>query len=299
MASLPKTLDDTYERILCNIDKEYAQDALKVLQWLAFSKKPLKLREVAEATAISLDDTPRFDPEDRLRHPTDVLAICSSLVHVDHSLDCGSNVASSIPNSGPTSDAYSIHNLTENSSSDSEQYEPSTAPTEDSILNGEIRLAHFSVKEYLVSERIKRNQAAFYSMPEAPTHAVLARSCLTYLLHFEQPLSDPMIAEYMNQYPLLRYCIEEWDLHVIYAQPMVLGRPDYALKEAFLCEASSFSNFFRVRELLEHPPPDGSEVNNTLSSHMLKLNPSGSEQEIAFMLTLHRLLAVPSGVVQS
>lgn len=41
LQSLPRTLDDTYLRILLGIDQEYVRDAISVLQWLAFSARPV------------------------------------------------------------------------------------------------------------------------------------------------------------------------------------------------------------------------------------------------------------------
>src|SRR5271168_577144 len=75
MADLPDTLDGTYDRILCAIDKEYSQDALKILQWLVYSARPLQIDEVVDAIAVYGDDDPRFDLESRLPDPQDILTI--------------------------------------------------------------------------------------------------------------------------------------------------------------------------------------------------------------------------------
>lgn len=82
LGALPTTLDATYDRILTNIDEEYVDDAIRVLQWLAFSARPMTVDEVAETLSICLDDDPRFDPDRRLKDPSDILVICSSLVTV-------------------------------------------------------------------------------------------------------------------------------------------------------------------------------------------------------------------------
>lgn len=68
-----------YDRILLNIDEECRDDALKVLQWLAFSARPLTFGEVAEALAIDLDDG-GYDPDRRPFDPQSILTICSSLI---------------------------------------------------------------------------------------------------------------------------------------------------------------------------------------------------------------------------
>ncbi|KAM0802159.1 ankyrin repeat-containing domain protein, partial [Usnea florida] len=128
LASLPRTLDDTYARILCTIDENYSDynmQILKLLQWLTFSARPLRLEEFVETFAIDTNKTPRFDPERRLPEPRDVLTLCSSLItlsgHDDDDSDGESDTGSSF--------AY-------------------------------VRLAHFSVKEYLVSDRIRGGAAS-------------------------------------------------------------------------------------------------------------------------------------------
>jgi hypothetical protein len=102
-------LDATYDHILQNIDEEYIQDALQILQWLAYSARPLRIEELVEVIAVDIEGNPRFDPERRLPEPRDILTICSSLVTTMKATE------------GP--------------------YDKTTAE--------QVRLAHFSVKEYL------------------------------------------------------------------------------------------------------------------------------------------------------
>src|SRR5271170_3319178 len=116
MADLPNTLDGTYDRILCAIDKEYSQDALKILQWLVYSRRPLRIEEVVDIIAVDINDDPKFDLDRRLPDPRDILTICSSLI---------------------TTAVETINNSSRN------------------ITEEYVRLAHFSVKEYLVSKQIQ------------------------------------------------------------------------------------------------------------------------------------------------
>ena len=44
--SLPKTMDETYDRILSNIEEEYKEEAFRVLQWLVFSVCPVTVEEL-------------------------------------------------------------------------------------------------------------------------------------------------------------------------------------------------------------------------------------------------------------
>lgn len=295
LASLPKTLDDTYERILCAIDEAHAEDALKILQWLAFSTRPLELQELAEATAITLEDIPKFDPEDRLRHPTDILAICSSLVSISprsaetsipsfslgrstllspqpeltstyedasYSTSSQSDGASRLSINAttdqnstlPSSVSESISGGDESACTASRrerapinelQRVPPTLVTEDDCHHYEVRLAHDSVKEYLVSGRIKSARAAFYGIDEASTHNFLARSCLAYLMHFKQPFSDAEFEfEYLSEYPLLRYSAQQWESHVARSGDLISDiRTTSVLKGFFLTQNYCFANW--------------------------------------------------------
>src|SRR4051812_10878037 len=80
LASLPETLDETYDRILCSIHELYSQYALQIQQWLAFSARPLRIEEIAEVTAVDTGGDSRFEAKNRLKEPRDILIICSSLV---------------------------------------------------------------------------------------------------------------------------------------------------------------------------------------------------------------------------
>ena len=67
LTTLPKTLDETYERTLQNLDSAgQLDDAIKVLQWLCFSHRPLGLLEIREVLAIQNGEDGAFFPEERL-----------------------------------------------------------------------------------------------------------------------------------------------------------------------------------------------------------------------------------------
>lgn len=80
LKALPKDLDAIYARILNSIEEDYRAEAFSVLQWLAFSARPMRLDEIAEATSMAGADHPVFKPENQLSEPIDVLTICTSLV---------------------------------------------------------------------------------------------------------------------------------------------------------------------------------------------------------------------------
>ncbi len=82
LKTLPETLDETYVRILYSIDDMYRAGALRILQVLSHSVRPLTIEEVAETLAIDFCGSPKFDPDLRLREPRALLDICASLITV-------------------------------------------------------------------------------------------------------------------------------------------------------------------------------------------------------------------------
>ncbi|KAL9133097.1 MAG: hypothetical protein Q9175_005728 [Cornicularia normoerica] len=208
LAALPSTLNDTYARILCNIDPDYQQNALHLLQWLTFSVRPLHLEEIAEVVAVDINDTPQFDPERRLPDPRDVLEICSSLITVTPWWP---------------SDAKS-----------ETRYSGSSASS--------VSLAHFSVKEYLTSDIIRHGQVAKYRLQEIDCHETLAKDCLAYLFHFDG-ISAPR-SQVFVKYPLARYVVENWTQHARVAEK----RDNTLCRGFFLTKGEAFNNWIRLRD---------------------------------------------------
>jgi ankyrin repeat protein len=172
LATLPPTLDKTYDRILCSIAEEDAVYATRVLLWLAFSDRPLTVEEVAEVVAIDVARDPAFDREEVLEEPLEALDICSSLVTT----------------------------VTDNGDGRLQ------TPRQIAVL------AHYSVKEYLVSDRIQRGQAARYSIQAALCHSMIAKACLGYLGQFQEP--ESLSEDTLVECKLARYSAEFWVSHV-------------------------------------------------------------------------------------
>ncbi|KAA6408778.1 MAG: hypothetical protein FRX48_07121 [Lasallia pustulata] len=89
LTSLPKGLDDTYERILQQIiskTPEKVEEVKTILQWLVESVAPMTLHELAEAISIEPNDT-ELDPDGIATDPEDLVAMCRSLVVLDRSID--------------------------------------------------------------------------------------------------------------------------------------------------------------------------------------------------------------------
>ncbi|KAJ5095220.1 Pfs NACHT and Ankyrin domain protein [Penicillium argentinense] len=83
LVSLPPNLDETYRHMIASIPTELKNDAIRLLQFLVHSKRPLKLAEAKEIIATQIKNEPRgFDIKRRLFHETNVLDYCPSLVTV-------------------------------------------------------------------------------------------------------------------------------------------------------------------------------------------------------------------------
>lgn len=179
LQGLPPTLDETYERILCAIEEVHSERALRILHWLAFSSRPLSLEEVAEVVAIDPSRRPMFDKDEVLEDPLDALNICSSLITISADADDADD-----------SDGSSIQ-------------EPCV-----------LILAHYSVKEYLISDRIRKGSAKLYSLQESASNIFIASCCIGYLLGFDD--AESFGYETIKNHRLAYYAAQYWITH---AQP--------------------------------------------------------------------------------
>jgi hypothetical protein len=53
LGNLPKTLDETYKRILLSTDEEYRGVIVKAFRWLCFSTRVMTIEEFAKAAVFS------------------------------------------------------------------------------------------------------------------------------------------------------------------------------------------------------------------------------------------------------
>jgi hypothetical protein len=67
----------------------------------------------------------------------------------------------------------------------------------------ELRLARFSVKEYLVSPRLESSPAKKFSILEISAHSFITDSCLAYFLNVAELSS--LLEENLWEYPLAGY----------------------------------------------------------------------------------------------
>jgi ankyrin repeat protein len=163
--SLPETLNETYARMIRAIPANRKETAFRILQFLTFSERPLRIEEVVDAIAVNVDGSPYFSPKNRMPEPQEITRYCSSLVvtvltkkHLDEII-----------------------------------YE-----------HVELQLSHFSVKEYLVSKQPDIGAAQdFHEATARASMARVCLAYLLHfdqVLPLKEVLSDFPFAEHCAMY---------------------------------------------------------------------------------------------------
>ncbi len=167
-------LDETYERILLSIDREKRKRSIRLLQCLAFSRRPLRVKELAEVLAIRFDagQIPRLHVDERSEKPDeDVLLAGSTLITT---------------------------------------IKPDDHDDDDSDTRV-VQFSHYSVIEFLTSERLagsKNGDLSQYYIPPDSAHTTLAQCCIGTLLQL-----DSHIGNIVHSFPLAKYAAENWHHH--------------------------------------------------------------------------------------
>lgn len=143
LITLPKGLDEIYERILAKIPPGNIQEALNALRWISFAIRPLFVEEIIEACAVHPESDPEFDATERYT-PSDIFDVAPRLLTVDLPIAIG--------------DHSIIHGK-------------HTA-----------KFAHFIVQKSLLGTSILSSTASGYSLEPSYSHDSIAGSCLAYLL---------------------------------------------------------------------------------------------------------------------
>jgi hypothetical protein len=86
---------------------------------------------------------------------------------------------------------------------------------------GQAKIAHASVREYLLSDYTRHHGDAFFSFETVAGHRSLMRKCITYLM-FDDFKSEgfsnvDLYARSVREFPLLDYAARCWTLHASYA----------------------------------------------------------------------------------
>jgi hypothetical protein len=179
---LPTTLDDIYERALQGIAKEKRQHARRLFQCLVGAIRPLRVEELAKIFAIDFeqDDTHNLTGGWRPENAEEaVLSTCSTLISV----------------------------IDYERKDDEDVYEEK--------ISRIFQFSHFSVKEYLTSDRLWTSDVdniRDYHIPMNVAHTVLARACLAVVLY----LNEDVDKRRLERFSLVSYAARHWVEHAKY-----------------------------------------------------------------------------------
>jgi ankyrin repeat protein len=202
LEELPETLDETYERVLREINKANREHARRLLQCLTVALRPLRVEELAEVLAIDFDapahgGIPQLNPKWRWadQHQA-ILSTCSSLIVI---VDDGDSKV--------------------------------------------VQFSHFSVKEYLTSDRLARSSGdvSRYHIVVEPAHTILAQACLGVLLR----LDDRVDEDNVGDIPLAKYAAQYWVDHARFEE--VASRIRDAMKYFFDADKPHWAAWCRVQ----------------------------------------------------
>jgi hypothetical protein len=84
LVRLPRSLNESYDECIRRIDKARRPLARRLLQWLAFSIRPLKLAELVEVVTVDFESqyVPYFRRERRYFDPRAILTVCPGFVSI-------------------------------------------------------------------------------------------------------------------------------------------------------------------------------------------------------------------------
>jgi hypothetical protein len=182
----PESLDETYKCVLKEIKKPNREHARRLLQCLVVAIRPLQVLELAEVLAVDFGDgegIPKLNPKWHWEEQEQaLLSSCSSLITI----------------------------VELNKSRIVESHESSTLT--DSDESQIVQFSHFSVKEFLTSDRLTTSSGDIsqYHIVLEPAHTILAQACMSVLLRSDNHIEESSVG---SRSPLARYAAEHWVTH--------------------------------------------------------------------------------------
>ena len=203
-----------------NIDEDSREEAARILTLLCFLSRPLTVQELIDGIAVDLQEPARLNPGRRLQDIDDLRKICPGLIDIGFEAN------------------YKL--FLRNSRNYSEEKTTLT-----------LRIAHFSVQEYLESDRIKLHR---FALKSASAHAEIAQICLVYLQEPGLPSGKLNIMK-LQEYPLAYFAAQFWHYHYNNATDTVsqLDRLVLALfqqRQDTFCTCMRLQNPERLRDPL-------------------------------------------------
>ena len=207
LSELPKTLDETYQRVLNEIRMVDRGLAHRLLQCLTMAIRPLRVEELAEILVLDFKvangATPTLNEECRSENPQeDVLSICSSLIMVA-----------------------------------------------DSGRSRVIQFSHFSVKEFLTSDRLATFQGDISQayVGDEPAHTTLALACLGTLVRLDGSLGNLQVD---HKFPFAKYASQHWVEHAQFGK--VSSQIEDGMQRLFDSTRPYFATWLRLYDMDDH-----------------------------------------------
>jgi ankyrin repeat protein len=178
LSSLPRTLDETYERILVNIPIEFQSKAINALKWIIYGKSDFcfvfyfrfssgfTLAMLADAIAINHEADPPFNLGDRLLDPSQLLEILPGLITTEG-------------------------------------------------RRNSVQIAHFSIVEYLESARIVDGPANIFHFERSKAINSIIKDCFDLLKSYAHPINQQLLGDDARKiFPLEVHAWRKWYLYV-------------------------------------------------------------------------------------
>jgi ankyrin repeat domain-containing protein 50 len=234
--SLPKTLDETYRRILDKISEYNLPLIQHILECICFSSRLLSVEELGHICRIGDQRKPPFDSEDALFHPEDVVDLCGGLLCLVVTDNWMAGWAYLVQSQGVKT----------------------------------VQLAHFSVKEYLLSSR-----AMFWRLDKEMAHLYVVKASIAYFLEFMASedatalCTSESMHKFCRDHSLAVYCSNYTSEHLSELTPR--DHPDLTESFRYLLDPTAqptlrrkigLSQWFFTRTTHKLPEPEPLEVSS-------------------------------------
>ena len=134
------------------------------------------MQELIDGVAVEINNSPGLNRKRRLQDSNGIRMICPGFIEFGLEAD-------------HTTETYDVEK---------------SKPT--------VRIAHFSVQEYLESDRIRHQKAETFSLTSVIAHAEIAQICLIYLLEHNLSSSE-LDQSILEEYPLAHFAAMYWYSH--------------------------------------------------------------------------------------
>lgn len=266
LLSLPVSLENLYGQILSRIPKPQKPNALRLLQLLAYSSRPLRAEEAIDALATDASVRPAFDPANRLPDAEEITRYCSSLIAVD------------------AVEYYDLSPIPEDLKSKSDLFGHDYTQL---VTSRELKLAHKFVRDYITSDAA--DAITQQHLQQSIAKAEITKVSLCYLLSL--PCNLP-VWEINRRLPFALWASRHWWEYADVAEQNESTR-------ATIAEFLSSSATYRTWRFLYSPETFKEMASEVAHMEYLQRRKSESKPEEARAVVPGLLTATTRGLSRS